>query len=348
MSLYYIHKVGSQEMGSVKTPDDTPSRGRYFLIAKSCLDFFPHISSVVLNDKIFLSIIPMKDGSTEKKVYCTLDYHNQKTALISYDGEHPRNEVRLYLNNDIDPNRKYFFNGDLAVFEKFVHNGETVYGLTKVSPVQKEYQTLINLLAVKSKHPYSNLVIEEEFDFIRKPDIESVSSVVFTDKAKEVIEKEAEAAINTEEKTDNGEEGDTVDFEDGMGSSFFNSTLFRDLVMNAYRYKCAITGRAIRYKDLLNLEAAHIKAKAHQGTFLPCNGIAMSRDMHFAFDKGFFTITDDYKVMVSENLKGDWFYEEFNGKQIFVPTEDFYKPKKEYLAHHRKEVFNTFKQIRQL
>ena len=94
MSLYYIHKVGSQEMGSVKTPDDTPSRGRYFLIAKSCLDFFPHISSVVLNDKIVLSIIPMKDGSEEKKVYCTMDYHNQKYALISYDGKNPRNEAR--------------------------------------------------------------------------------------------------------------------------------------------------------------------------------------------------------------------------------------------------------------
>jgi predicted restriction endonuclease len=74
----------------------------------------------------------------------------------------------------------------------------------------------------------------------------------------------------------------------------------------------------------------------------------MSRDMHFAFDKGFLTITDDYKVMVSENLKGDWLYEEYNGKPIFVPSEDYFKPNKLYLAHHRKEVFNTFKQIRQL
>ena len=74
----------------------------------------------------------------------------------------------------------------------------------------------------------------------------------------------------------------------------------------------------IRYKegnvDLFNLEAAHIKPQAHQGTFLPCNGIAMCRDMHFAFDKGFFCISDDYRVIVSEKLKGNWFYEEYNGK----------------------------------
>lgn len=347
MSLYYIHKVGHQEMGSVKTPDDTPSRGRYFLISKACLDFFPHISSVVLNDKIILSIIPMKEGTAQKKVYCTMDYHNQKFALISYDGNNPRNEIRLYMNNDIDPDRKFFFKEDLAVFEKFFVNGETVYSLTKISPVQDEYQELRSLLESKDRRFQSNLIFDGELNFIKKPNIDEVTGVVFTEEAKKVIRKEAESVIQTEDESGEEERSD-MGFEEGMGSSFFNATLFRDLVMNAYRYKCAITGRAIRYEELLNLEAAHIKAKAHQGTFLPCNGIAMSRDMHFAFDKGFFTITDDYKVMVSENLRGDWFYDEYNGKQIYVPTEDFYKPKKEYLAHHRREVFNTFKQIRRI
>ena len=86
-----------------------------------------------------------------------------------------------------------------------------------------------------------------------------------------------------------------------MGCSIFNSSLFHDLVMNAYQYRCAVTGKVIRYKegnvDLFNLEAAHIKPQAHQGTFLPCNGIALCRDMHFAFDKGFFCISDDYEVL---------------------------------------------------
>ena len=50
MGRYYIHKVGHQEMGSINTRGEIPARGRYFLISKSCLDFFPHISSVVMND----------------------------------------------------------------------------------------------------------------------------------------------------------------------------------------------------------------------------------------------------------------------------------------------------------
>ena len=135
-----------------------------------------------------------------------------------------------------------------------------------------------------------------------------------------------------------------------MGYSIFNSSLFHDLVMHAYNYKCAITGKVIRYKegkiDLYNLEAAHIKPQAHQGTFLPCNGIALSRDMHFAFDKGFFTIDDDYTVIVSEKLKNSWFYNEYNGKKMYVPSEPFYRPQSVFLQHHREHVFETFRQIR--
>lgn len=91
-----------------------------------------------------------------------------------------------------------------------------------------------------------------------------------------------------------------------------------------------------------------IKPQAHQGTFLPCNGIAMSRDMHFAFDKGFFTIDDNYNVVVSEEMKDNWFYKEYNGKRIFIPTEQFYRLNLTYLKHHRENVFNTFRQIRKL
>lgn len=292
----------------------------------------------------------MREDCENKKVYCTMDYHNQKYADITYTGKNPRNEIRLYMNNAIDPNRRFFFKEDLAVFERFDVNGQPVYSLTRISPAHEEYEGLRDLVYSGDTRYHSDLAIEDDFDFITKPDIEGISEIVLTEDARTVIERETESVFGTdiEIETDTETTNEDTSFEDEMGYSFFNSNLFHDLVMNAYHYKCAITGKAIRYKDLYNLETAHIKAKAHNGTYLPCNGIAMSRDMHFAFDKGFFTITDDYKVEVSEKLKGDWFYEEFNGKPIYVPTEDYFKPRKEYLAHHRKEVFNTFKQIRQL
>ena len=60
MGRFYIHKVGHQEMGSINRRGEKPARGRYFLIAKTCLDFFPHISSVVMNDKVIRCTISHK------------------------------------------------------------------------------------------------------------------------------------------------------------------------------------------------------------------------------------------------------------------------------------------------
>lgn len=350
MGRYYIHKVGHQEMGSIISRGEIPARGRYFLIAKSCLDFFPHISSVVMNDKVIVSIIPMINGKNKERVLCTMDYHNQKYADIEYTGKNPRNEVRLYLNNEIDPDKEYFFKGDYAVFERFDVNGDIYYTLTRITPEHRRSNLLQSILDRYDKRFRSNVVLDTVFDFIETPVLDEVSDVIVTDEAMKVIKTESDSLLSTFSAQDNNEEDNS--FEESMGCSIFNSSLFHDLVMNAYQYRCAVTGKVIRYKegnvDLFNLEAAHIKPQAHQGTFLPCNGIALCRDMHFAFDKGFFCISDDYRVVVSEKLKGNWFYEEYNGKKIFVPKEPFYRPLNIFLKHHRENVFDKFRQIRKM
>ena len=146
MGRFYIHKVGHQEMGSVNSHSDKPARGRYFLISKSCLDFFPHISSVVKNDKVVLTIIPMNNGRVPQRILCTMDYHNQKYSDIEYCGENPRNEIRLYMNNEIDPNKQFFFKGDYAVFERFELDRNVFYSLTKITPTHDRYHLLTNIL----------------------------------------------------------------------------------------------------------------------------------------------------------------------------------------------------------
>ena len=188
----------------------------------------------------------------------------------------------------------------------------------------------------------SHILIDEELDFVEQPIVGVDSAVTISDDAIRLAEKESHDII------DHLEEDDDETFEEKYGSSLFNSVLFRDFVMNAYNRKCAITHRAISYGSLLNLEAAHIKPQAHNGKFLPCNGIAMCRDLHFAFDKGFFTIDDDYKVVVSDKLQGNWFYEEYNGTEIYVPEVEFYRPEKRFLHYHQDHIFNTFQQIRKL
>lgn len=146
MGRFYIHKVGHQEMGSVKFRGDKPRRGRYFLISKSCLDFFPHISSVVMNDKVVLSIIPMVKGKERERVLCTMDYHNQKYADIEYTGDNPRNEIRLYMNNEIDPDKQFFVKGDYAVFERLEIGEDVCYSLTKIASDHERSQLLQSIL----------------------------------------------------------------------------------------------------------------------------------------------------------------------------------------------------------
>lgn len=340
MSEYYIHKVGSQEMGSVEKNNGKPQRGRYFLISKECLNFFPHLSSVSLNDKAPVFIVPTYID-TPVKVLCTIDYHNQKTSLISYAGNNPRDEVRLYMNQQIDPNL-YFRTGDLAVFEKFDTEGDTIYGLSRLREGDDGYNQLKQYLQENARKPYhSHSLMEKELSFIRKPK--------FTDQTIISVSSDAESYMSSASKELlKHDEDETRIVEEQMGGQLFNSVSFRQFVLFAYDYKCAITRKVIRYENLCNLEAAHIKPQAHNGLFLPCNGIAMSRDMHFAFDKGFFTITNDMKIEVAERLRETDFYKEYNGMGIYVPKIDFYRPNIAFLKYHHDNIFETFAQIRKL
>lgn len=340
MALYYIHKVGSQEMGSVESHNGIPQRGRYFLISRKCLDFFPHLSAVALNDKAPVFIVPTYKTDTIK-VLCTIDYHNQKHSLINYWGENPRDEVRLYMNQQIDP-QLYFRTGDLAVFEKFVIEGEIIYGLTRLRNGEDGYDSLYTYLQENASRPhYSNAKYEGELAFIPKPSIGENTIITVSTDAEEYLESASNDILGYEED-------DTIALEEQLGGQLFNGVTFRQFVLFAYHYKCAITGKVIRYGDLCNLEAAHIKPQAHNGKFLPCNGIALSRDLHFAFDKGFFTIDQNYRVKVADQLSGSDFYDEFNGKRIYVPSVDFYKPNITFLNYHREHIFQTFAQIRRM
>lgn len=343
MAEYYLHKVGSQEMGSIGA-DGKAQRGRYFYISKIASEFFPHLSSVVMNDKAFVNIVPLRRDEEVKKIVSTIDYHNSKYSDIENTADHKRNETRLYLNNELDP-EQYFVQGDIVVFQKLNDVNDidgTVYTLSKFSIGDRYYQEVNNLLERnRQKKNGLHSLFEGNIDFIKVPDLTDIE-VDVSDKAIELGSKETTEILNSPVEEGGAEE------EEIMGAGIFNSVLFRDFVMNAYEYKCAITHKVIKYGNLYNLEAAHIKPQAHSGTFLPCNGIAMSRDMHFAFDKGFFTINSNMKVIVHENLSQTEFYKEYNGTEIFLPKVEYFRPNVKFLQYHNDVIFGTFRQIRKL
>jgi predicted restriction endonuclease len=83
----------------------------------------------------------------------------------------------------------------------------------------------------------------------------------------------------------------------------------------------------------MNLEAAHIKPKSHGGCFLPNNGVAMCRDMHWAFDKGFFTFNDKYEIEVHQETSSEWL-QSYDGKELLIPGDPFFRPAMSNIRYH--------------
>lgn len=326
--MYYIKKLQFQELGSPK-PDGTVSRGRYMLISKNNEGFFPPLSVTELNDAILLPIV---SPDSNEKVYCTYVYHNDK-----YHGstaKQPRDEFRLYLNTKIDPERAFFKPDDIVVFEKIQTEDLTnLYKMHRFNSANVHYSALDEIIE-NSEQRGGHATYDEKLEFISEyqvSDIEYLETVI-----PDEVKKDAEKRQNQVKQESVNE------IEETKGANLFNSVSFRDFVLLGYGNKCAVTGEAIFYKKLINLEAAHIKPKSHSGSFLPCNGIAMSRDMHWAFDRGMFTIDEQYRVNVHTDVK-DTLLAKYDKQQITLPVEDFFKPEKAFLNYHKDNIFGLFK-----
>lgn len=120
-----------------------------------------------------------------------------------------------------------------------------------------------------------------------------------------------------------------------------NQNFFRKMILASYNYRCCITGS----KTLEFLTACHIKPWNidTKNRINPQNGLCMNILYHSAFDQGFFTITEDYKILVSQKLyeKNDPVLEkmffDYNDKSIFLPQK--FIPNKEFLKYHYDTIF---------
>jgi hypothetical protein len=121
---------------------------------------------------------------------------------------------------------------------------------------------------------------------------------------------------------------------------------FRDIVLSNYKFTCAVTGQRFRHGQTIEAEAAHIIGKDVLGTDDPRNGLALSRTAHWAFDRGLFTISNQYELIVHKKAKAAdhalFPILEAAGKPILLPSEPLFHPHPEALEWHRKERFGGF------
>jgi putative restriction endonuclease len=120
--------------------------------------------------------------------------------------------------------------------------------------------------------------------------------------------------------------------------------MFRQQVLRAYNYECAICGFNMRHDNAsVGLEAAHIKWKQYGG---PCeipNGLALCAIHHKAFDRGSIGLNENMQVLVSEAVNGSGIvgrlFWDFAGKSISLPIVKSNYPNEFFVEWHRREVF---------
>jgi hypothetical protein len=127
---------------------------------------------------------------------------------------------------------------------------------------------------------------------------------------------------------------------------------FRQAVIEAYSFRCCICGMKINSPDSLTweVEAAHIVPHRLQGKDDIWNGISFCRLHHWAFDVGWFTLLDDYKIQVSERIdylpsdfgrQGDYYFLKMmlDNKSIHLPLENDNHPHQNAILWHRENIF---------
>lgn len=121
---------------------------------------------------------------------------------------------------------------------------------------------------------------------------------------------------------------------------------FKKIILEQYDHTCSATGIKFKYHNIVEAQAAHIISKSKNGSDDPRNGLALSSTAHWAFDKGIFTISDQYEIVVNPKARSassnKFAIFEKAGHQIDLPGDEKYFPHQESLRWHREEVFNRF------
>lgn len=115
---------------------------------------------------------------------------------------------------------------------------------------------------------------------------------------------------------------------------------FRILVTDAYERRCAVSGE----RTLPALDAAHIKPYDRSGPHSISNGMLLRSDVHKLYDKGYLTITPDYRVVVSRKIKEEYengreYYRYHGNRIVSCPSREIDRPSREFIEWHNREIF---------
>jgi putative restriction endonuclease len=127
-----------------------------------------------------------------------------------------------------------------------------------------------------------------------------------------------------------------------LSSRAVRDRAFRKRVLEAYDCRCALTGlKFINGGGRAEAEAAHIRSVEANGPDIITNGIALSGTVHWMFDRGLISLSDDLQILLSNKINDvDGVRKLINADgRARLPKHSEWRPHPRYLEWHRQECF---------
>jgi hypothetical protein len=324
------------------------ARGPAIFISKELTGFFPPLSCNELNDRQPISICAEGDTQSILLNYIYFngrEYYAQSTVKSNGGGD-TRNEKRIYISKH---HYDFFYPNDFFIFYKVYLESDIYFYVRRIKKGSEEYGRLEEFLKLKeynSKRTANNALAPlSEIDEILGP-VSPPSDV------EDDIDESVLKTLSHEDNEPRPIQGKVtrprprIDLKEDDDLTLFENSSFRKLVLFFYGKKCAISNNNVIYKNRINLEAAHIKWHAEGGLSHPTNGIPLCRDLHWAFDRGMFTVeldsNNNYQVIVHPSMLQCEYLLEFHNTFMRKPHDSRYLPKIEYLNWHKENIYGNF------
>ncbi|HJW40117.1 MAG TPA: HNH endonuclease [Rhizomicrobium sp.] len=127
----------------------------------------------------------------------------------------------------------------------------------------------------------------------------------------------------------------------------FREAAFARQVKAAYSGRCAFTRLEMRNGGgRTEVDAAHIKpvGDGHNGSDSIRNGLALSKTVHWMFDRGLLSVDSDYRILKAKSLVPEPILRLLHPSgQLLLPEKTPDRPHPAFLEYHRNHIFKDAK-----
>ncbi|MBP0617607.1 HNH endonuclease [Jiella mangrovi] len=127
-----------------------------------------------------------------------------------------------------------------------------------------------------------------------------------------------------------------------LTSRSYRDRMFRRSILKAYDSRCAFTGlRLLNGGGRAEVEAAHIRPVEQGGPDVVGNGIALSGTIHWMFDRGLLSLSDEFDILISRQLNDLSAVEAILNRdhRALSPLSHLQRPLPQFLEWHRSNCF---------